>query len=365
MRTGLVVIGVLFAGTAVGKPLPGGMKVVIKEGRPYVQQGQVTVPLRDDDAADYEKATKGELDADGKTVVVTATRCKGALTDDVTRVPLTKVQARLDAAAALAALGRKRYADAVTKLTAATQKDPETWQYATSLLAAQLLAKKTDAAGQTLAGGIRRNPVWFAWRLGVEAELAAARTHKRAKDLDAGTPGTATVGTLGDHDIATTQGGGGIVAMRTASVGSPGTSEVDFVGLASGKRLARMPLVAREDACDNTTAHPCDDAAKARIAERIKAVDDVLSRLGFTVQSRALVDARNGEPMQKDGVSVDTSDDALTATRGGNEASMPIDGNVWSIAITPKAVVAKVNRRNLFGCADGSSRLEAIVLPLP
>jgi hypothetical protein len=368
MRTLLVVMALLVAAPAVAKPavakpLPGGMKVITKLGRPYVQQGKVTVALRDDDVADYEKITRAELEADGKTVAVTSTRCKGASTDEITRVPLAKIQARFDNALGLVAQGKKKYADAIKSFTTATAKDPETWGYGTNLMSAQLLANKADALSQTIAVQGRKNPVWLTWRVATDAELAPIASHKRFKELDATTRGTATAAKLGEHDIATSPGA--IAAMRTLAIGSPGTTEVDFVSLVSGKLLARMPITALEDACDQTAENPCDDAAKARIAERTRVIDEVLGKLGFTIQPNALVDVRNGDDVNKDGVVVETSDDTLKATKGSDERSLAVEGNVWSVAITPKAVIAKLNRRNLYGCEDGSSRFVAIALPLP
>jgi hypothetical protein len=126
-----------------------------------------------------------------------------------------------------------------------------------------------------------------------------------------------------------------------------------------------MPITTLEDACDDTTEHPCDDAAKARILERVRVIDELLGKLGFAIQAGALVDVRNGDDVKKDGAVVETSDDAITVTRGGTEAKLTVDGNVWSVAITPAGVVAKLNRRNLYGCEDGSSRFVGVALPLP
>lgn len=373
MRTGLLVIAMMVVGTsayaapkpAKPKPLPAGMKVVTKLGRPYIQQGQMLVALRDDDVADYEKIGKAELSPDGKTVEVTSTRCKGELVDDVTKVPLSKIQARLDNAAGLVAHGKKQYTVAITKFGAALQKDPETPAYATNLLAAQLLGKKTALAGQTLVVQGRKNTLWFAWRIAVDADLAGATALKGAADLISTKPGTATLAKLGENDLATTTIGGGMAALRTLSVGSPGTSEIDVVSLSTGKLLARLPLVALEDACDETTESPCDDAAKGRIAERAKLVDNLFVALGFEIASKAFIDVRNGEPVTKNGVEVEIHDDYVLASRNGNEKRIDLDGGVWAIALTPTALVIKQNRRNLYGCNDGSSRLVGVGLALP
>ncbi len=369
MRTMLVVIGLLFATSASAapkrKPLPGGMKVITKLGRPYVQQGATTVALRDDDVADYEKIAKAELAEDGKTIEVTAARCKGELPDEVTRVPLLAVQARLDNALGLVAYTKKQYAVAITKFNSAVTKDPDAPIYATNLLAAQLLGKKFSLAGQTLAVHGRRNPIWFAWRFAVDADLAGAKALKGAQDLIAANPGTVTLAKLGERDLATTSLGGGMAALRTLSVGSPGTTEIDVVSLSTGRLLARMPLTTLEDACEGTHEHPCDDAAKARIAERTTLVDGLFASLGFEIVANALVDVRNGDPVTKDGVTVEISDTAVSVMRGGKERSMPLDGGVWAVAFTQTAVVIKQNRRNLYGCNDGSSRFVGVALPLP
>ncbi len=345
------------------KPLPGGMKVIAKLGRPYVQQGALTVPLRDDEAADYEKIAKAQLGADGKTLEVTSTRCKGEAVDDVTTVPLAKIQAKLDNAAGLVAHGKKQDGAAITKLSSALQKDPETPAYATNLLAAQLLGKKAALAGQTLAIHGRKNPVWFAWRIAVDADLATASTLKGAQDLVAPKPGTATLATLGERDLATSPLGGGMAALRVQTAGTPSASEVDVVSLSTGKLLARLPLVAVEDACDDAT-EICDDA-KARIAARHKLVDGLLASLGFEIVANAFVDVRNGDPVTKDGVTVELHDDAVTAERNGQERTLRLAGNAWAIAFTAKALVVRLNRRNLLGCNDGSSRVDGVALPLP
>lgn len=374
MRTMVVVLGIAVAGGAHAapkpakpKPLPRGMKIVTKDGRPYVQQGALTVPLRDDGAADYEKIAKAELAADGKTVEVTAVRCNGEATDDVTKVSLATLQARLDNAAGLAAHGKKQYGIAIAKFGSAVQKDATTPAYATNLLAAQLLGKKTALANQTLAVHGRRNPAWFAWRIAVDADLAAAKTLKGARDLGAPKPGTATVATLGEHDLATTTLGGGMAAVRTqaTAAAAPTTSDIDIVSLTSGALLARLPLIAADDACDATTAHPCDDAAQARIAERTRLADTLLASLGFEITAKALIDVRNGDPVSRDGVSVELHDDHVTADKGGDERTLHLDGSAWSIAFTPKALVVRMYRRNVVGCNDGSSRTAATALALP
>jgi hypothetical protein len=391
---GMIVLGslVFLSHAALAKPLPGGMKVVAKAGRPYIQQGSNAVSLRDDDLADYEKIDKAELAADGKTVVVTATRCGATLTADETKIPLAKIQARLDNAAGILSLSKKRYAEAITKFGSAAQKDPETPAYASNLLAAQTLAKKLDLAAQTLAMQGAKNPVWFAWQLATDPQLATIKDHKRAKALYAATAGTATLAKLGDRDIAVSDLAGGIAVMRTASSGvvlatpppaktkaaapegeatppaasTPlSTSELDFVSLSTGRMLARFPIITLDDACDETDQTPCSDAAKARIAERRVLADQLLASLGFTIQANALIDARNGDPIKKDGMTIEFADDAITVTtKSGDEKTLPTDASTWAVAITPKAVVVKLNRRHLITCNDASSRFVGAALPL-
>jgi len=239
----------------MAKPLPKGMKVITKLGRPYVQQGQVTVALRDDDVADYEKITKAELEADGKTVAVTSTRCKGTSANEITKVPLAKIQAKFDNAVGLVAQSKKKYADAIKSFIGATTKDPESWVYGTNLLVAQQLGKKSDMLSQTIAVQGRKNPVWIAWQIATVPDLAPLATHARFKALDAPARGTASVAKLGDHDIAASAAHD-IAAMRTLAIGSPGTSEIDFVSLTTGKLLARMPLTTLGDACAEARDYP-------------------------------------------------------------------------------------------------------------
>ncbi len=355
----------LLCGSAVAKPLPAGMKIVTKLGRPYVQQGAITVALRDDDLADYEKIHKAELAVDGKTIVVTATRCRGTLASDITEVPVAKIEARLANAQGLLARAKKKYQEAIAKFTVATQKDPENAGYATNLLAAHLRAKKLDVAGQTLAVHGRRNPAWFAWQLAVDSELAAARGHKRAADLVAPTAGTASVRKIGERDLALSPLGGGMAAMRTFAIGSPGTMELDVVSLVNGRLLARFPLITLEDACDETSEHPCDEAAQVRIGERVKVIDGLLASLGFALRSNAFVDVRNGDPVKHDGVTVETSDDTVHVSRSAGERTLTLRGAAWSVAFTPTAVVVRFNLRNLYACDDGSSRFAGTAVAVP
>lgn len=370
-RAPFVVAAVAVLGSGVAhakpKPLPAGMKVIAKLGRPYVQQGATTVALRDDDLADYEKIETSALSADAKSVVVTATRCNGTLIDDDTTIPLAKIQARFDNAAGQTALTKKKYGDAIAKFAAATQKDPDTVVYASNQLVAQTLAKKLDLAAQTLAIHGAKNPVWFVWQLATDPQLAPLKDSKRAKALAAATPGTATIAALGERDLATTDASGGIAALRTSSTGpgSPGTSEIDFVSLTTGKLMTRFPIIALEDACDETEQSPCSDEAKARIDGRRKLADQLFATLGFTIQSRAFIDVRNGDPVTRDGVSIELADDGITVTTtSGAEKKLPTDASAWAIAITPKALVIKLNQRHLYRCDDQNARFIGAALPL-
>lgn len=369
MRRVLLMLAVvaLSSGVAIAKPkpLPAGMKVVAKLGRPYVQQGATTVALRDDDVADYEKIGSAVLSADGKSVVVTATRCNGTLIDDETTIPLAKIQARFDNAAGQVSLTKKKYADAIAKFTSAYKKDPDTVAYATNLLAAQVLAKKLDLAAQTLVIQGSKNPVWFAWQLATDPQLATFKDDKHAKALAASTPGTATIAALGERDLATSDAG--IAALRTSSTGpgSPGTSELDFVSLKTGRLLARFPIIALEDACDETEQSPCSDDAKAKIDARRKLADQLFATLGFTIQSRAFIDVRNGDPVTKDGLTIELADDGVTVTtKAGEEKKLATDASAWAIALTPKAIVIKLNRRHLYTCDDQNARFVGVALPL-
>jgi len=370
MRTTIVVLGMLLATTAGAggppkpKPLPAGMKVIAKDNRAVVQQGALTVPLRDDDPADFDKISKVEL-VEGKFIEVTANRCSGALTDDVTRVPLAKVQAKLDNAAGLAAHAKKQYSTAITKFGSALQKDPETLAYATNLMAAQLLGKKTQLAAQTLAMQGRKNVIWFAWRMAVDADLAGAKALKGAQDFAATKPGTASVGKLGTKDVALSTLGGGMAALHTSKPGQPETTDIDVVSLSTGKLLARLPLTTSEDACDDTPQHPCDDAATARITERTKLADTLLASLGFEIKANVFIDVRNGDPVSRDGVRVEFSDDEITAEKNGAERTLAIAGNASAIAITPTAVIVKLNEHGGFSCTGVSSRFAGAALALP
>jgi hypothetical protein len=368
MRTWVVVLGVMVVAVSVAaKPLPKGMKVEAVGGDVVVKQGAISIGLRDDGVRDYDKVTKAELTADGKTLEVTTERCGGTVTDDVQQISLAKVQARLDNAVGLAALAKKQYPAAQKSFASALKKDPETLAYASNLLAAQLLGKKPALAGQTLAMYGKTNPAWFGWQLAVDPNLAGATSLKIAGELlIAPTPGTATVGALGMRDIATSPLGGGMAALRTTSSSRDGAAsaiDIDIVSLATGKLLARLPVQAPADACTDDAAHPCSDAVQQAIAARTKVVDNLLAAQGFRIVAKALVDVRNGDPVDRDGVSVDISDSSVVASKGGVDYTLPTATSASFVAFLPTALVVKLPHFNQGSCGTWT-REDAIALPL-
>jgi hypothetical protein len=177
---------------AMAKPLPKGLTIsVVKEHVVASRDGE-TVPLLAYDAP-VDKLAKAELDDSGETLVLALSVCNGGFesVDQPARIPLAKVQAKLENMLGMRAHLKNRYGDAIPHFASAAKLDPDAPVYATNLLSAQSMGGKLDDADRTIATYASRNRPWFAWRLAVDSDLAAL-AGRASTNLGPGKAGKAT-----------------------------------------------------------------------------------------------------------------------------------------------------------------------------
>jgi len=330
---------------ASAKPLPDGVKVELKKGRPMVTRGGATVPLADDTLADWDAAT-AELSDDGAQVMLSGTRCKKTITGDRAKatIPLARLEAKLENATGEALLGKKKWADAATKFSAAMTKDPGTARYAANLLVAQVKGGKLDDADRTLAAVGKRHIAWLAWRLAVDPALAPLKARPSAAAIAAPVPGKARSATLADAYAISPLG---MAATRTAS-GSGGSGaelplEVSFTEIATGRVVLRLPI--------------------GKNPERAL-VDRVLVTLGFTFEGM-FTDIRQGKSQSStDGRALLVSGDKITYQKGAVKKPVEI-ANVVMVGFVPGGAVFLTRHEHVFRCDDKSYRTELSALPDP
>lgn len=330
---------------AVAKPLPAGVKLELKKGRPMLTSGGATVPFADDTLADWDTVA-AELSEDGADVVVSGTRCKKKIAGESAkqRIPLARLEAKLENAAGEALLAKKKWADAATRFSKAIGKDPLVAHYAANLLLAQVKAGKLDAADQTLATAGKRHIAWFAWRLEVDPALAKLKTRPSAKAIAAPVPGKARGPTLADAFAYSPLG---MVATRTASgEGGSGAElpmEVSFTEIATGREVLRLSMA---------------KGAPAALIDRL------LVTLGFTFEGM-FADTRQGKSHSTtDGRALLISDGKLTFQKGAVKKPVTLS-NVVGVGFTPGAAVFMTRYEHVFRCDDKSYRSELRAMPDP
>lgn len=265
---------------AGARPLPKGMTIVLDKDKQQlmVHQDGLVVPLQDADAAQQVDRYDGaSLSDDGKTIDVKSFRCNDP--DDPITVPLASVQARLENLRGMQEHLRHHYAAAIPHFALAAQTDPATPMYATNLLSAQSMAKQLDDADRTLATYGPKHPVWFAWRLTADRELANVRGRASARALLAPKRSTITAAAL-DKAIAVDPAGRTAVKESVMN-GGPGSPVDDQLVIydAAGTALFRLPLA---DGCEGPMGQDlCTRAMRASNAAHAREATAVLQALGF------------------------------------------------------------------------------------
>jgi len=341
----LVVASLAALPLAAAKPLPAGIKLELKKGRPMLTSGGATVPFADDTLADWDTAT-AELSEDGADVTVSGTRCKKKLAGDAAKqkIPLARLEAKLENAAGEALLAKKKWADATARFDAAIRKDPLVAHYAANLLLAQVKAGKLDDADKTLATAGKRHIAWFAWRLEVDPALAKLKARPSAKAIAAPTPGKARGPTLADAFAYSPLG---MTATRTASgEGGSGAElpmEVSFTEIATGREVLRLSMA---------------KGAPAALIDRL------LVTLGFTFEGM-FADTRQGKSHSTtDGRALLVRDGTITFQKGAVTKPVTIT-NVVGVGFIPGGAVFLTRYEHVFRCDDKSYRTELRAMPNP
>src|SRR3954468_15253325 len=144
---------VMWSSLAVAKPLPGGMKITVKNQKLYVTASGVTVLMQGAEAAaarTYDALQSAELADAGDAIIIKAQSCAGS-DEDGTELSLAPIEARIENALAMQLHTKKKFTEAIPHFAAALAKDPDAPVYGTNLLSAQALAKQLDDADKTLA----------------------------------------------------------------------------------------------------------------------------------------------------------------------------------------------------------------------
>lgn len=347
MRLLFALTSVLLVSSAFAKPLPTGMSVALKKGRPHVTANGTTVPLSEATLTDWD-TIKVELSDDGAAITVEGARCKGKIKGEATRarLPLAAIEARLDNAAGKALLGKKQLPAAISKLASAVAKDPTSGPYVTDLVIAQLRAGKLDDADKTLATAGKHHLAWIAWRLVVDPALKPLKARPSVAMFAAKTRGKARSVTLSE---AFAYSALGMVATRTASgeggSGAEVPMEVSFTDITTGREDLRLPM--------------------ATETQR-KFVDEMLQTLGFNFDGM-FTDIRQGRSLPgKDDRAILVSGEGgpIKWTRPG--ASKPVDfPGVIFVGIAPVGAVFLQREEHLFRCTDASYRTTLRALPDP
>lgn len=238
---GWVTLAALVAATSpvVAKPLPKGMKVFLKKGKPFVSKDGVTAQLQDNWNA-WEDL-KAELSDDGKLLLLPHAECGmdadafEEMGSEAPSIAMTLVDAKLANAKGMALHVKKKYADAATLFEQAVKLDPATPVFATNWLSALVMGGQVDAANKLLEGGLGKDQIaWYAWRLGVDPELAKLKDQPGAKKFRADKPGTLT-----SKKLTVAVSPLGVAAVETTDNFG---SFVSFVQLSSGTETLRLPM---------------------------------------------------------------------------------------------------------------------------
>ncbi len=232
--------------TAVAKPLPPDLKIILSKDHLMAAKGGVMLPLFAPDEGlggqVFQTLTKVELSADGKTIQFHAAGCLTAGGDDEPpiEVSLASVEAKFENYAGMQQHLKKNYADAIPHFAAAAKGDPDLPLYATNLLSAQTMGGKLDDADQTLATYGPHAVGWFGWRLAVDSDLKALKGRPSTKPFVAATPTKIAFDV--DKDVAVSPLGIVAVGEWIGQGMGPNTTEVGIYDLKRNALALRLTV---------------------------------------------------------------------------------------------------------------------------
>jgi len=250
-----LVVGAL-ASVATAKPLPSGMSISLKKGKPFLTMQGVTVQLEEN--LETWSDVKAELSDDDKELQVWSARCGMELDPEERplKLSLAVVGAKIANAKGAALQTKKKFGDSAKLFEQAWKADASSPVYATNYLAALSMGKQVDQASKFLESGIAKDFIaWFGWRLAVDPALRAVAATDAGKAFRAPKAGKLSVKKLGEGGAVSPLG---VAAMTT--VDSSKNVYLSFVQLSSGRETLRLPI--------KTTA-------------QIQQADKVLQAMGF------------------------------------------------------------------------------------
>lgn len=322
---------------AAAKPLPPGMKVVVKQVSQndalYVEQDGLSVPLFDpmfDRPHLLSEIKDAYVSKDGTMLEVVAAGCDTSHDDPDApyEVPLATIAARFENLRGMQLQLKKHYADAIPHFAAAVKSDPNA-MYVTNLASAQSRAKLLDDAARTLADHAKGHEAWLLWRLAVDSDLTGVRDRPAARALVAPRPSQLTKAALGD-------------AVAVSPLGFVAVTE--WNGDRNDPQLALYTLGR--------------DTAELRIpAPTSRAIDPVLALGGFEKLPTTWIDMANHDDLRVPVVSpdhqttVDLGGNDITIVRGAKHLSVQPEGRLLRVGFAGPFVVITWRESGLDGCS--------------
>jgi hypothetical protein len=370
-----IVVAAGTSASAVAKPLPPDLKIVISKDHLAATKGGITLPLFASDEGlggqVFQTLSKAELSADGKTIQVHATGCLMAGGDDEPpiEVSLASVEAKFENYAGMQLHLKKKYADAIAHFAAAAKGDPDLPLYATNLLSAQALGGKLDDADQTLAAYGAHAVAWFGWRLAVDSDLKALKGRPSTKPF---APTPTTIAFDVDKDVAVSPLGIVAVGEWIAQGMGPAATEVGIYDLKRNALALRLPVYDAscvEQKSDFVDLPACTKAQLAHRKANGSAANAQLAAYGMVKRKTVWTDMKDVDTSKivspDKSITLSFHDGVVTATHGKATTTLKdVEDNMLKIGWAGDVVVIMHKQPYQCGGAD-SVRSYFDVLAVP
>jgi hypothetical protein len=371
-----IVVAAGTSASAVAKPLPPDLKIVISKDHLAATKGGVTVPLFASNEGlgglVFQTLSKAELSADGKMIELHAAGCIEVGGDDEPpiEVSLASVEAKFENYAGMQQHLKKKYADAIAHFAAAAKDDPDLPLYATNLLSAQTMSGKLDDADQTLAIYGARAVAWFGWRLAVDSDLKALKGRPSTKPFVAATPTKIAFDV--EHDVAISPLGIVAVGEWIAQGMGPAATEVGIYDVKRNALALRLPVndaSCVEQSSDMVNMPACTKAQRAYTKANVAAADAQLAAYGMATRKTVWTDMMNVDTSKivspDKSITLSFHDGVVTATHGKATTTLKdVEDNMLKIGWAGDIVVIMHKQPYQCGGAD-SVRSYFDVLAVP
>jgi hypothetical protein len=284
-----------------------------------------------------------------------------------TTITIAALQARLENAAALALHQRKRHADAALGFARAIALDPAfDLAYVNLASALAQAGKRPDAAHALVALG-QRNPVWTAWRLADDPELAGVADEPALAFLRGAVPGHVD---LGKMPVLVDPAGRFVAAtVEEGSWGSgDGETRIEIVDVQTGAIAATIPRVLWD-----YMTQPMTPAIQAEIAKSKAHAEQLLDGLGFAPPAAVEAIVPNAQDkyrgvFKRAKLGLILAEGAVRVVQNNNVLveAPPVDGHIQAAFWVPGArlVVVYYGRAGHEGC-EGTDPQGVAVIRVP